>query len=228
MKTLSTHVELSSQEQSKGSKQIAGAIEHISEMVRQLHQAQSEQARGSEQLLAAVEQLRSSQFRQIEILENGSKVIQCNIRDITERKRAEHEIVAAKDEISGHAEKLEKTVVKRTAELRETIGELELGWRSCELPVIAITGTNGKTTTTELIAQMLNACGQRTIACGSPRNFSNASDVVQISRRLRSFTLSKRKPGITCAAWQGSASPLGVISNSLRPHPPMHAFGYFA
>ena len=49
----------------------------------------------------------------------------------------------------------------------DTISELELGWRSCGLPVIAITGTNGKTTTTELIAQMLNASGQRTIACGN-------------------------------------------------------------
>jgi UDP-N-acetylmuramoylalanine--D-glutamate ligase len=49
----------------------------------------------------------------------------------------------------------------------ETIGELELGWRSCEVPVIAITGTNGKTTTTELLAQMLNTCGHRTIACGN-------------------------------------------------------------
>lgn len=49
----------------------------------------------------------------------------------------------------------------------EMLGELELGWRSCNLPVIAITGTNGKTTTTELLAQMLNACGQRTIACGN-------------------------------------------------------------
>jgi UDP-N-acetylmuramoylalanine--D-glutamate ligase len=49
----------------------------------------------------------------------------------------------------------------------EMIGELELGWRSCELPVIAVTGTNGKTTTTELLAQMLDACGQRTIACGN-------------------------------------------------------------
>ena len=35
------------------------------------------------------------------------------------------------------------------------------------MPVIAVTGTNGKTTTTELLAQMLNACGQRTIACGN-------------------------------------------------------------
>src|SRR3954447_13987385 len=49
----------------------------------------------------------------------------------------------------------------------EVIGELELGWRSVNLPVIAITGTNGKTTTTELLAQMLNACGQKTIACGN-------------------------------------------------------------
>ncbi len=49
----------------------------------------------------------------------------------------------------------------------DVIGELELGWRSCEIPVIAVTGTNGKTTTTELLAQMLNTCGQRTIACGN-------------------------------------------------------------
>lgn len=49
----------------------------------------------------------------------------------------------------------------------ETMGELELGWRSVNVPVIAITGTNGKTTTVELLAQMLNACGQRTIACGN-------------------------------------------------------------
>jgi len=49
----------------------------------------------------------------------------------------------------------------------DIVGELELGWRFCEIPVIAVTGTNGKTTTTELLAQMLNACGQRTIACGN-------------------------------------------------------------
>ena len=49
----------------------------------------------------------------------------------------------------------------------EMLGELELGWRACGLPVIAITGTNGKTTTTEMIAQMLNVCGHRTIACGN-------------------------------------------------------------
>jgi UDP-N-acetylmuramoylalanine--D-glutamate ligase len=49
----------------------------------------------------------------------------------------------------------------------DMLGELELGWRSIDVPVIAITGTNGKTTTTEMLAQMLNACGQRSIACGN-------------------------------------------------------------
>ncbi|MGI8432684.1 MAG: UDP-N-acetylmuramoyl-L-alanine--D-glutamate ligase [Chthoniobacterales bacterium] len=48
-----------------------------------------------------------------------------------------------------------------------TIGELELGFQFARVPVIGITGTNGKTTTTELIAQMLNACGQQTVACGN-------------------------------------------------------------
>ena len=49
----------------------------------------------------------------------------------------------------------------------DIIGELELGWQSCATPVIAVTGTNGKTTTTEMLAQMLNQCGQKTIACGN-------------------------------------------------------------
>jgi UDP-N-acetylmuramoylalanine--D-glutamate ligase len=62
------------------------------------------------------------------------------------------------------ASSLARNFSKRNLEM---IGELELAWRSCELPVIAITGTNGKTTTTEMLAQMLNACGQRTIACGN-------------------------------------------------------------
>ena len=49
----------------------------------------------------------------------------------------------------------------------DIIGELELGWRSCKSPVIAVTGTNGKTTTTEMLAKMLDQCGQKTIACGN-------------------------------------------------------------
>jgi UDP-N-acetylmuramoylalanine--D-glutamate ligase len=46
-------------------------------------------------------------------------------------------------------------------------GELELAYRFCACPVVAITGTNGKTTTTELIDAVLAAGGKRTKASGN-------------------------------------------------------------
>jgi len=49
----------------------------------------------------------------------------------------------------------------------EMIGELEFSWELCHCPVVAITGTNGKTTTTELVARMLNECGVKTLAAGN-------------------------------------------------------------
>jgi UDP-N-acetylmuramoylalanine--D-glutamate ligase len=47
------------------------------------------------------------------------------------------------------------------------VGELELAFARCECPVVAITGTNGKTTTTQLIEAMFNAAGVPTVACGN-------------------------------------------------------------
>jgi UDP-N-acetylmuramoylalanine--D-glutamate ligase len=49
----------------------------------------------------------------------------------------------------------------------EFTGELELAFRFCHKPVIAITGTNGKTTTTQLVELMLQRAGVRTVACGN-------------------------------------------------------------
>ena len=47
------------------------------------------------------------------------------------------------------------------------IGELELAFTLCCCPIIAITGTNGKTTTTELTSRMLGGAGLRNAACGN-------------------------------------------------------------
>ena len=47
------------------------------------------------------------------------------------------------------------------------IGELELAYEMCKCPIIGITGTNGKTTTTQLTERMLNACGVKTVAAGN-------------------------------------------------------------
>jgi UDP-N-acetylmuramoylalanine--D-glutamate ligase len=46
-------------------------------------------------------------------------------------------------------------------------GELEIAYRYCQCPIVAITGTNGKTTTTELIDAVLAAGGKRTKASGN-------------------------------------------------------------
>ena len=46
-------------------------------------------------------------------------------------------------------------------------GELELGARLCDVPYLAVTGTNGKTTTTGLIASCLRAGGHDAVACGN-------------------------------------------------------------
>ena len=47
------------------------------------------------------------------------------------------------------------------------IGELELGWRAMEADFIAITGTNGKTTTTALTGELLNKEVRSTLVGGN-------------------------------------------------------------
>ncbi|MTJ07821.1 UDP-N-acetylmuramoyl-L-alanine--D-glutamate ligase [Anabaena sp. UHCC 0204] len=50
----------------------------------------------------------------------------------------------------------------------ETIGEMELAWRQLQdIPWVAITGTNGKTTTTALTAAIFQTAGMNAPACGN-------------------------------------------------------------
>ncbi len=51
----------------------------------------------------------------------------------------------------------------------EIIGEIELAWMlgGKDKPIIGITGTNGKTTTTDLLANILNGAGVKTVPCGN-------------------------------------------------------------
>lgn len=46
-------------------------------------------------------------------------------------------------------------------------GEIELAFRVCSKPVIAITGSNGKTTVSTLIAEMIDHSGKKAILCGN-------------------------------------------------------------
>jgi methyl-accepting chemotaxis protein len=58
MKVITKHVERSSQEQARGSRQITKSIESISEMVNHLNRAQKDQTKGSELVMRAVDQIK--------------------------------------------------------------------------------------------------------------------------------------------------------------------------
>lgn len=47
------------------------------------------------------------------------------------------------------------------------VAEIEFAYRHCEVPLLAITGTNGKTTTAGLAAHLLSSCGFPSIPCGN-------------------------------------------------------------
>ena len=65
--------------------------------------------------------------------------------------------VAIDHEIPVRAKKLGKRI----------IGELELAAELCVAPVIAVTGTNGKTTTCTMIYDILKNGGEKPVLCGN-------------------------------------------------------------
>ncbi len=46
-------------------------------------------------------------------------------------------------------------------------GEMEFAYLHADMPMVGITGTNGKSTCTELIAALFNGCGMKSIPCGN-------------------------------------------------------------
>ena len=104
------------------------------------------------------------------------------------------------------------------------IGELELAFVLCGKPVIAITGTNGKTTTTQLIEKMLLASGVKTVACGNigpafsaKAREGRAMDVMTVE--ASSFQLEEiRTFRPTIAVW------LGFAPDHLDRYPTLEAY----
>ena len=63
---------------------------------------------------------------------------------------------------------IDSPVVRKAQELGvEVIGELELGYRTAKGLLVAITGTNGKTTTTTLVGEIFKNLGKRTYVVGN-------------------------------------------------------------
>ena len=66
---------------------------------------------------------------------------------------------------------------------KEVISELELGFRYCKNKLIAITGTNGKTTTTRLITNILNQSGKKAVSVGNI-GFPLSQAVLDYSKKI--------------------------------------------
>jgi UDP-N-acetylmuramoylalanine--D-glutamate ligase len=74
--------------------------------------------------------------------------------------------------------------------------ELELGALLCRVSYVAVTGTNGKTTTVELLAHMMRAAGLRATACGNigyPFSLAARGDADALAVEASSFQLARQR-----------------------------------
>ena len=101
----------------------------------------------------------------------------------------------------------------------EVIGEVELAWRLRRpgaAPWLALTGTNGKTTTVRMLEAMLRAAGHRTVAAGNvglPLLEAVLDDYEVLAVELSSFQLH----------WSSTVVPhTGVILNLADDHTDWH------
>jgi UDP-N-acetylmuramoylalanine--D-glutamate ligase len=94
------------------------------------------------------------------------------------------------------------------------VSELEFAWRELQAPVVAVTGTNGKSTTTALTAHLLNAAGYDAAAAGN------------IGLALSDVALRERQPDwvvVEASSFQLAdvdtfAPAIGVLTNLAPDH----------
>jgi len=63
------------------------------------------------------------------------------------------------------------------------IGEIELGFTYCKAPIVAITGTNGKSTVTSLVGDLLKDGGKKVRVCGNIGN-SLSGEVTRVTKDM--------------------------------------------
>jgi UDP-N-acetylmuramoylalanine--D-glutamate ligase len=102
------------------------------------------------------------------------------------------------------------------------VSEIELAWRRAPMPLVAVTGTNGKTTVTTLVADMLNRSGRRAVAAGNiglPLVDAVERDVDVVVAEVSSFQLQHSdgfRPSV--AVW------LNLAEDHLDWHPTMEHY----
>ena len=111
---------------------------------------------------------------------------------------------------------------------RGALGDLAAAWRArCHLPLVAVTGSNGKTTVTQMIASVLNAwLGEA--AFSTQGNFNNDIGVPLTLLRLRQDDTTWHRAGVVelgmnhageIAQLAGMTAPtVALVNNAQREH----------
>ena len=112
----------------------------------------------------------------------------------------------------------------QVADTRIAFGQLAQGWRSqFTLPVIAVTGSNGKTTVTQMVASILRA-GFGDDALATQGNLNNDIGVPQTLLRLRAHhrsavvELGMNHPGEIAGLAQMTQATVALVNNAQREH----------
>jgi UDP-N-acetylmuramoylalanine--D-glutamate ligase len=104
-------------------------------------------------------------FALTEELESLGIELQLGEHDFAGIERAD--LIVLSPGLKVHYEPLLSLIEKAEARGAEVIGELELASRFCPCPIIGVTGTKGKSTTTKLITEILLACGINAVSAGN-------------------------------------------------------------
>ena len=94
------------------------------------------------------------------------------------------------------------------------ISEIELAYRYSKAPIIAITGTNGKTTTTTLVGEIFKNSGRKTFVVGNIGDpIINYIEEISIKRGIKSINIPTTLLGAVDAAVGGKT---GINFNGLK------------
>ncbi|SDV49594.1 UDP-N-acetylmuramoyl-tripeptide--D-alanyl-D-alanine ligase [Chitinasiproducens palmae] len=113
----------------------------------------------------------------------------------------------------------------RTADTRLALGALAAGWRrGFTLPVVAVTGSNGKTTVKEMIAAIFAAAVGKSRRLATAGNLNNDIGVpltllrLDATHQLAVIELGMNHPGETAVLARMCAPTVALINNAQREH----------
>ncbi len=101
----------------------------------------------------------------------------------------------------------------------ELISEPEYAWRFSPENWIAVTGTNGKTTTTTLIAHLLNECGKDAVLCGNTQKVTITEAAEQ---RAAGTAIVAELSSFQLASTRAFAPRIAVLLNITSDHIAWH------